>query len=255
MPLRLHYIVGLLFTLLLLNSGCKSKKQLLIPAIDLTKTEVDSLIFSKNSFNWFDGKAKIKFEDNYETQRGVLYVRMKSDSVIWMVVKKLSIEAARVQITPEAICILNRLEKTYQQAPLDSISHVFGLSPDFDFISELISGRLPQIDTSRLWKFKENDTFYQYRSVINDIVIDFNYDKKTGLLTSGKFYDRHIQEGEWTYGDYRRVSDEVLPFERKFRIKFDDKKYMNLDIDFQEININKAHNLRFEIPPHYKKIE
>jgi len=251
---RRLYLLLLVITVML--CACKTQKHV-IPE-ELPDIDIDSIylrLFDKQEINWFAGKAKVRIEDNSGTTKGLMYVRMKSDSMIWMVFKKLSIEAARVKITRDSIVILNRIDKTVQSARLDSISNLFGLSADFEFLSEILIGRLPAIDTSVLWKEKQTDTHYMFRSMVGDVVVDFDIQKKTGQLDAGRFYDRHLTEGTWNYDKYMPVSNHELPFVRKFHINFDADNFLNMDIDFQDISINEAYNLRFEIPDHYTIID
>lgn len=245
----------LFFLVLFGFASCKTSR-ILAPTTthELSITELKDSIFNYTHLEWFSGKAKVRMTDNYGSQKGVMHIRMKNDSVVWMVLKKLSYEAARVQINVDSITILDRINKTYQSANLDSVTNVFGLSPDFNLITDFMIGRVPELDTSRLWKTKKTDSLFLVRSAVDDVVMDLEFDLYTGSLLSGQFYDRFILEGQWDYSDYRRVNGHRIPFERKFHINFDGEKFLDLEIEFQEISIDKSYNLKFEIPEHYSRV-
>jgi hypothetical protein len=219
-----------------------------------TKQEIYTSIFDDKHRGWLSAKAKVKMTDNYGTQKATMYLRMSSDSVIWMVFKKLSIEAARVLIDHDSLYILNRLDKTYQQESIDSISNIYGFYPQLDFLESIMWGKLPTIDTSVYWEEKETDSSFDFRTMTDDIMLEFSYTKEDGQLKSGNFMDRYNLTGSWEYSDYRTVQSYKIPFVRKFHINFDANSYLDLEINFLEIDVGKAYELKFEIQDHYSRI-
>jgi len=247
------------FTILaLFIISCKTQKHLSVPQDSknsFSKEGIFDNIFHPDTINWFSAKAKIKIKDNHSSQKALMYLRMKSDSVVWLVFKKLSVEAARALITKDSLFIINRLDKTYQAENLDSLQNVYGFNSNFSFMQDFILARVPSIDTTQLWKEKEHPDAYEFRSIFEDKVIDFMYNKEDGLLSSGKFYDRFNFDGNWEYSDYRIVQGHKIPFQRKFHINFDAENYLDLEINFLEIDVEKSYNLRFEILDHYTRIK
>ncbi len=238
-----------------LISSCKTNKNLIVPKDHLvSKQDVYNSIFDKKNIDWFSGKAKIKVTDNNGSQRATMYVRMKSDSVIWIVIKKHSLEAARALITKDSLSIIYRFEKTYQVNSLDSLSSVFGMLPDFNFLQQTLVGSIPQVDTTRLWQQKESIEEYNFRSIYKNIILDFNFNKITGYLSSGKFYERSISEGSWTYSEHNPIEHLILPYQRKFHVNFDEENYFDLEIDFNDIEINTPYEINFSIPDHYLRV-
>lgn len=243
--------------LVLFVISCNTQKHLSVPKdyiTAFTKEEIYDNIFHPDTVNWFSAKAKIKIKNNHSSQKALMYLRMKSDSAIWLVFKKLSVEAARALVTKDSLNIIYRLDKTYQSEHLDSIQNVYGFNSDYSFMQDFILARVPAVDTTKLWKEKEHSETYEFRSMFDDKVIDFTYQKQDGLLSSGKFYDRFNLDGNWEYSDYRIVQGHKIPFQRKFQVNFDADNYLDLEINFIEIDVEKAHNLKFEIPDHYSRI-
>lgn len=252
-----------LSTLLILLSvfctlSCASKKSLTKAPIHEAEN-LSSLIlndiFNAERPEWFEGKARLSFKENGKTAKATLYLRQKHDSLNWMVFKKLSVEAARSLITQDSMCIIYRMEKAYECSKLDSLGHIFGFEAELDFISDISLGRLPEIDSSKLWEQADHGDYMAFRSMHNDIVLDFNYDKNTALLNSGKFYDRFGRTGSWTYSDYRMINGLALPFQREFHINFANSDSLSLDIEFIEMETNVPREIRFSIPGHYEKIK
>lgn len=246
-----------IFIALIFLSACASRKKLKSPELASEPIALDSIyknIFHQPKPDWFSGKARISVHENNDQSKALMYLRMRSDSVIWTVYKKLSVEAARSQITPDSFFIIYRLEKKYDARALDSMGHIYGFDAEYGFMEDMIAGRLPALDTSKLWKEKEDDQNYSFRSMHKDLVIDFNYNKRTGLLDSGRFYDRFGRTGSWKYSDYRMINGLPLPFIREFHIKFANQDSLGLKMDFMEIETGVPHDIRFSIPEHYQKI-
>jgi len=244
------------FSLLAINA-CKSKKQLL--HTNLPSVGIDSIyqnIFNPEHINWFSGRAKVKVTSPQGTDRFVMFIRMKHDSIIWTVIKKLGIEGGRALIDKDSVSIIYRMpEKAYQIISLDELSKSFGMTPHLEDIQSLIKGRVPNLDTTLLWNIKEDNQFYNFRSIKDDIIFDFNFDKSTAMLKNGHFIDRFNLNGHWDYDDYRIVNNIAVPFFRKYTAEFGPDNYLNVTLDFTDIELNIPNSTRFEIPPHYKKVD
>jgi len=252
-----------LFTLLILLSifctfACATKKSI-TKAPQLDNENVKALIlediFNSDRPEWFEGKARVYFKENEKTTKATMYLRQYHDSLNWMVFKKLSVELARSLITSDSMCVIYRMEKAYDCNKLDSLGHIFGFEAELDFISDISLGRLPVIDSTVLWEQADRGDYLEFRSMHNDIILDFSYDKARALLSSGKFYDRFGRTGRWTYSDYRMINGLALPFQREFHINFANGDSLSLDIEFIEMETNVPRDIRFSIPEHYEKIE
>lgn len=236
--------------------SCRTKK--IIPLAHGDHVEIDSVykqIFSNEDIEWFSAKAKIRIEDSKGSQKAVMYLRMKTDSIIWMVIKKMSVEAARIKISPDSMIILNRFDKSYEANSMTDLIELFGLPADFPILRDFIVGTVPTVDSSKLWKEKLTDKGFTFRSMAGDVVVDMNFDGHTGFLVSGQFYDRFSRTGNWQFSDFRKILGRHYPFKRNYSIDYGDNETMELKIDILELDIDKAYKLRFEIPEHYTKLE
>jgi len=247
----------LLLSSLLAINACKSKKVLIDNnAINIGLDSIYQNIFNPSHIDWFSGRAKVKVTTPNGTDKFVMFVRMKHDSVVWTVFKKLGIEGGRALIKEDSVSIIYRQpEKAYQILPLDALSKSYGFTPHLTDIQALIKGRIPEIDTSLLWKYNQDSDYYNFKSMKNDIVYDFSYQKATGYLKKGHFIDRFNLNGHWDYDDYRIVDNIVVPFFRKYSAEIAPDNYLNVTLEFTDIELNIPNSTRFEIPSHYKKLD
>lgn len=245
------------FISLLSIQACKSKKKLI--STNSHSVGLDSIyqnIFKPKHIDWFSGRAKVKITSPQGTDKFVMFIRMKNDSIVWTVIKKLGLEGGRALIEKDSVSIIYRLpQKAYQLLSLEELSKSYGITPHLQDIQSLITGRIPRVDTSALWEIKDDEEFYHFRSIKDDIVYDFSYDKSTALLKKGQFIDGFNLNGYWDYDDYQIINNIAVPFFRKYTAKFDADNYLNVTLDFTEIELNVPNSTKFEIPSHYKRLE
>ena len=108
-----HFL--LLAFLFLLGTSCKS------PIFLGKKTDKDSsadalvehLVENQVKAEWMYAKAKLRYDDKYQGFGASATIQMRKDSLLWMNIKKFGLEVARVQITPDSIYILDRINNEY----------------------------------------------------------------------------------------------------------------------------------------------
>jgi len=89
---------------------------------------------------WLSAKANINFKDEQQRIKFNANIRMRKDSIIWMNIKKLSVEAFRVLITQDSIFIIDRLEKKYYTHGLDFVEEKFNFPGQFQALQTAILG-------------------------------------------------------------------------------------------------------------------
>lgn len=236
-------------------SACKSTRN--ISQDSMQKIKLDSVyqkIFEPPQIDWINARAKVKITSPQGTDKFIMFIRMKSDSVIWASFKKFGAEGGRILITQDSVFAINKIEKSYQKMSLDMLNS-FGFSANLIDLQALLKAQLPPLDTSILWKSNEDKSFYNFRSMKNDVVFDFSFDKSTGHLKKGQFIDRFNLNGNWDYDDYRIVDNIAVPYFRKFKTEFGSGNFFEITLEFTDIELNKAKTTRFNIPSHYKKME
>ena len=108
-------LILLSFGLLFLTS-CASKKGLVqdgkYQQVKLKKRTTNYLLkrLKVNGLDaeWLSARAKINFKDAAQTRKFTANIRIRKDSIIWLNVKKLSVEAFRILVTRDSVYIINR---------------------------------------------------------------------------------------------------------------------------------------------------
>ena len=133
------FLLGLIFI-----SSCKTVKtsdgsnlrvrsaNFLVKKLDQQRLEVE----------WMRAKVRLKFIDNGSTTRATADIRMRKDSVIWMVVRKFGIEGARVLITKDSVYLNNRIDRQYLVRDFSFIESEFNLPASFETLQDFVLGNV-----------------------------------------------------------------------------------------------------------------
>lgn len=98
-------------------------------------------------FRYLTAKSKISFKsEKQDIDNASVTIRIQQDSLIWVSVSKLGIEAARVLITRDSIMILDKLNRAYAVADFATLSRQFSFSLSYPLLQALIVGNLPLPD-------------------------------------------------------------------------------------------------------------
>ncbi|MBK9566510.1 MAG: DUF4292 domain-containing protein [Saprospiraceae bacterium] len=141
-----------LFIAIFLGS-CKTTKRL-GPVPERSMEEVIAALKNRNiDFQWFSAKASTSLESPDENISGTLHVRMKSDSIIWVAVKKL-VEVARILAEKEKYTVLYRYVSEYEVWPLKHLKSYVNTDAEFSDIQQLLFGNviIPEASDSKLSK-------------------------------------------------------------------------------------------------------
>jgi hypothetical protein len=120
------------------------------------KTEKPSIQVKEIAFDYFQGKAKIDYDDGTNQFSSPMTIRIRKDSVIWISVNPaLGIEVVRALITQDSIFVIDKINKHYYALGINYVKEKFGVDVTFHMIQATLVGNLLQpIDTSDVVSFE-----------------------------------------------------------------------------------------------------
>lgn len=95
------------------------------------------------AWDWFACSGQMRMESSFFSGSGQYNLRMRSDSLVWMVIKYLGLEVARLQATPDSVVLINRWEKTVEVYTWEAIRRETGFPASLSSMQRLILGWLP----------------------------------------------------------------------------------------------------------------
>jgi len=263
--MRLSFLFSLL-GMILLTVGCKSSKRGLqtqsgvLPPMKATEL-LDSLRLNQIDADWFSAKMRIDFDTPDERRKFTSYIRMRKDSIIWMNVKKVSVEAARILITPDSVYLIDRIHKEYAIAGFDLIEERLGmplnatanLSP-FQALQAMLLGNI--IEPSVKWRAGADSTYYHLSADDKGLLIDYWTDKSFQPSRVGFTDLRQERKVDLDLSDYA-VEEGQPPFSYHRFIQLMSPEFGEIDVDiqFSKVEFNEAKSTPFRIPVHYTEIK
>lgn len=246
----MKYFLSAIFVTLILAS-CFTKKKIVEESI---KEESSSLLidtYKENilSFNTAELIANMEFDSPQMTIGFNGVFRMKNEELIWGSFKKFGFEAARVQITPDSIWILNRFQKEVYIEALDGIQKVIGIPLKFQDLEQLILGG--SFLTDKVVMLNDS-TLSQVQAVNGDMVeaihiFNKNFDIKSSSVVAQNQGDILIE-----YDNHRIINDKKIAFNRDIMAQ-NANTAVTLGIQTQNIDIDPSFETPFAIPSNYTR--
>jgi hypothetical protein len=205
-------------------------------------------------FNTFSAKIKIDYKDskdrNYDFNA---FVRIKKDSIMWVsVIAALGIEAFRVLITPDSVMIQDKLNKTIQYQSVSYLQELTQLPFDFSTLQDLIIGN-PVYLTGDVKTYKEDGnlitmstlgTLFKHLMTFEKNQFNLMFSKLDDVdlarsRSANLAYDKYEPNGQWQFATVRRIT-------------LAEKSRLDVDMEFKQVEFEKAQNYPFTIPRNYK---
>ena len=272
--------------LLLFFSSCKQKKSIAkgpITVIDTTteKCRMDfkngkalSRRMNENELDYTYASAKFNCEltmDGEEHSFNVT-VRTRKDSVIWMSISKLGIDAARVLITKDSVKFtLGLTERKFFTGDFSYINQMLHSDLDFDMLQALLFGNSAAFydEDEKLKPGRDKNNCQYFLSTVRkrhvkrivsgneqpkEAVQTIWLDPQTFKIVTMEFNDIDTKRKfNACYDDFKPVDKYLAPFKLLYKITAE--KNINAEIKYARISINEPQKFPFTISPNYERIE
>lgn len=213
------------------------------------------LLDNQVNAEWLDAKAKVTYSDEYGSQSASATIRIKKDSAIWIVLKKFSIEGARVLITPDSVYVINRLNQEYAIKSFDALQKEYNLPVGFQGLQALLLGNPvffsskseATVDSGQYLLTQKNDHLIAKYWMDGEkmllrafLVDDFRNGRKMSVITT----------------NYQLLEDKQnFSYFRSLNLSGSDLDKMNVEIEFSKVEINIPQKMDFEIPERYERVD
>lgn len=242
-------------------SSCKSAKETIVASNKATA--VDDLIskIDDNAFrpSWFRAKAQLQYKAGGRGMSFTSTIISKDNEVLWLNGKKFGIEGARIMVTPDSVFALNRLQKEYLADDITWVAEEYELPA---LLGEAISlTHLQDIFIGN--PIMDIIPYTQLTSKENEILLNGNReDYQSELMVNqnnlqARYFTFTQGESILTvkYSDYRLIDDKhAIAYKRNIVIQRPGEQELQLQVIYDNITINQAQDIKFNIPGSYKRM-
>lgn len=192
-------------------------------------------------------------------------LRIKRGEVIQLsVAPLLGIEVARMEITPDRILVVDRLNKRYVEASFDMLSQLANTELNFNILQSLMLNELflpdkPQLAVEDAGKFRvssESDKALLETKSGKVFTYRFWTTAAEGLLAKtciGVNGTNYVLD--WNYDDFGSLDNKLFPQRMIVGLGEGADKKFSLDMKLSRLSTGGGWNTRTELSSKYKKIE
>lgn len=258
---RYGVLLLLLFGLSAKDSGCGRSKPVR-PAEPATQARPADYLLRKlnnrdvSEIQAISARAQIYAEGegrSVSANANIIWIR---DSVLWVNVKKLGIEAARALITKDSIFLINRLDKTYSARGLESLQKQYSLPEGFPLLQQAV--------LASAWFFPDillqsdiKDELHRLSGANASHGVEYRLEEGSFALRSETFIQpKDARSLILGFDNYKKLPGlGQFPYLRSIEAYSPETGAVRLELELSDIDIESPKNYRFEIPKHYEKIE
>ncbi len=251
-----------LSSLFLFFTSCKTSKiaqsNEVVPALEIQTVDylLTQLSDQEVTVDWVNAKAKITYKEGKKTQNLKATIRMRTDSLIWMNVKKLSVEGARILIDKDSVYILNRLDKEYYIKGLDYLEETYSLPANFEALQTMILGN-PYFFKGHEFKVSSNEEQYHLSSEKGtNTLSDYWLNGSDYGLEQMSFLDlRNSRKLVVGYEEYQQLGPVNFSHHRNFKMQSEQTGEVEVVISFTTVELDVPKSMPFSISSRYKRVD
>ena len=229
--------------------------QLPRPGIDEARAHVAEI-----DFRYLTAKSKISFKSpEQDIDNANINIRVRKDSLIWLSVNKLGIEAVRGLITRDSITIIDKIHREYTVYDFPTLSRQFNFEMNFALLQALIVGNLP-LPKRPAQKIKNERDYLLLRQSEGKVLVE-NYigeqDRKLKKLMVTEQPTKNTLRLD--YEDFTSLNNFLFPYTSlvtlDYKSKSDGQFYQTLlRIKHNKVElVDKNPGFPFTIPANYQR--
>ena len=211
-------------------------------------------------FKYLTAKSKLSFKSkDQDINNASVTTRVQKDSLIWMSVSVLGLEAARIHITRDSVTILDKIHREYSRYDFQTLSQRFNFAMNYDLLQALIVGNLP-LPRRPAQKIKNERDYLLLRQSEGKVLVD-NYigeeDRKLKKLMLTEQPTKNTLRLD--YEDFTALNNFVFPYTSLVTLNYqsnsDGQFYETLlKIKHSKVElVDSAPSFPFSIPAKYDR--
>lgn len=209
----------------------------------------------RSSFDWFSANlsGSINFDGDKNNFSG--QIRIKNGEQIWINITMFFMDAARLKITPDSVFIYHRdLDNPVRGGQIAIIrdfsffKEMTGVDFTFDMLQDILLGNyfLGEPNGGFSYEFSEGTFLFTDNRVTEEVMFDFSLHNAHYKFISLTMRDRQNRAVHINYDSHAIFNDNLFP--QKLSVRMTDPELMELNLNYQKIQLNVPQNMPFSIP-------
>lgn len=211
-------------------------------------------------FRYLIAKSKISFKSpDQDIDNASINIRVRKDSLIWVSVSKLGIEAVRGQITRDSITIIDKIHREYSVYDFPTLSRQFNFEMNFELLQALIVGNLP-LPKQPAQKIKHERDYLLLRQSEGKVLVENYIGEKDRKLKKLMVTEQPTKNTlRLDYEDFTSLNNFLFPYTSlltlDYQSKSDGQFYQTLlRIKHSKVElVDKNPGFPFTIPASYQR--
>ena len=176
--------------------------------IEKARTEVADV-----EFNYLTAKAKIGFKSpQEELDNATINIRVQKDSLIWLSVSKLGIEAVRGLISRDSIVIIDKIHREYSVYDFATLSRRFNFTMNFALLQALVLGNVP-LPNQPAQKTKDGPDSVLLRQQNGNVLVENYIGTENRKLKKLMLTEQPVNNTlRLEYSDFAALSNYLFPY-------------------------------------------
>jgi len=238
---------------LLVIASCKTQK---VQNVTKNESPVHKLEFT--TFNV--PKATFTFAQRQNSMNVNGTIRIRKDSIIVLSFQPLlGVEVGRASITQHSLTIVDRLNKRYFKADLDSLRKETGVDINYHAFQAIFTNALFVYNNPERVSFSAfEEVQVGERSLLqinkSGIIQEFNVNEERRVLSGKMFMNNDPFSIEWNYQNFTSLENGYfLPHLIKITVS-DGKKQHGMNVSYNKVELDKKLNFHFPVPASYTQV-
>lgn len=258
-------IITTLMLMLIILASCSTRRIITSDGVTLRgEAQLQAIINNTPVFDYFSSRLKLTLSVNGEdmTLNGTLKMKWNEIIQISLHTPVIRTEAARIEIFPEKIVILDRINKIYVSAPLSELENIFHTNVDYPMLQSLFANRmfLPgktvETRTDLLpfgIKAKAEEGVVLSRKT-NEYLFSFFASNVLNRLTETTIENRSERyQMQWKYDSFIPVSNITFPSEITVLIGNNNRMYRSF-MELSRLSVDKINIKPVSVSSRYEEV-
>ena len=241
-----------IIALIMFLFACGSNKDFVNYSLEYrsTKSIVKKVNQNYLDYNWFTAKlsGKIKI-DGVDTPVSA-NLRIRKDSVVWLSVSALlGIEVARIQITPDSLKLMNRIDKTYWAGEFEDVQNTYGLHSNYKQLEEVLTGQI-SLDNQKMRSIISENKYLLFNKNEKETQQSKAWIDNRFLIQTFLLEDDMQTSFTIRYFDYEKHAQRWVPLKLNLLLNKNEQQ-TEANFTYSKVNINTPKKVNFNIPYNY----